>query len=111
MRKRGSADVYTIVPNAFASVKNIIKTNLEKTPTEKVVYTELCMTFDAKGTDDLKFGTGNPLYPKIAAVVANQLLYVVDNTAKVSAGVMCIDLEGYSDAEMKALKNEVDHKR
>ena len=111
MRLRGSDDVYTIAPVAFASVKNIIKTKLEKTAVEKGVYNELCMTFDPKGTSDLKEGTGNPLQPKIAAVVANQLLFVVDNSAKITTGVMCVVLVGYSDAEMKALQNQVEHKR
>jgi hypothetical protein len=42
MRIRGSNEVYTIVPGAFASVKNIISVKLEKTP----IDTALVMTFD-----------------------------------------------------------------
>ena len=111
MRKRGSNDVYAIAPNAFASVKNIINTKLEKTPIDKGVYTSFCMTFDSKGTNDLKKGTGNLLHPKIAVVVANQLLYVVENNANIKTGIMCVALVGYSDPEMKALQNEVEQKR
>jgi hypothetical protein len=111
MRIRGSNEVYTIAPDAFASVKNIIKTKLERTQTEKGVYTDLCMTFDSKGTNDLKEGTGKLLHPKMAVVVANQLLYVVDNNANITAGVVYVTLLGFSDSEMKVLQNEVDHKK
>jgi hypothetical protein len=111
MRKRGSDEFYTIAPAAFASVRNIANTKLKKTNTDKGVYTELCMTFDAKGANDLAEGTGNLLHPKIAVVVANQLLYVVDNTAKIKTGVMFISLEGYTDPELKTLQDEVGHKR
>lgn len=111
MRKRGSDEVFTIARTAFASVKNIASTKLKKTYTDKGVYAELCMTFDAKGTNDLAAGTGNPLQPKIAVVVANQLLWVVDNTAKIKTGVMNVYLEGYTDPELKTLQDEVEHKR
>lgn len=111
MRKRGSDEVYTIAPAASASVKNIVHTKLKKTYNEKGVYAELCMTFDSKGTNDLAEGTGNLFHPKIAVVVANQLLFVVDNTAKIKTGVMNVYLGGYTDPELKALQAEVEHKR
>jgi len=111
MRKRGSDEVYTIAPAAFASVKDIANTKLKKTYTDSGMYAELCMTFDSKGTHDLAAGTGNLLHPKMALVIANQLLYVVDNTAKIKTGIMYVDLEGYTDPELKTLQNEVDHKR
>ncbi|WP_295674696.1 hypothetical protein [uncultured Mucilaginibacter sp.] len=112
MRMRGSGDVFVIARNAFASVKNIVKATLKKTSTKKGVYTELCMTFDSKGTHDLKEGTGNfLLQPKIAMVVANQLLYVVDNNAKITTGVVFVALLGYSDTEMRALQDQVEHKK
>ena len=111
MRKRGSHEVYTIAPAAFASVKNIVNTKLKKTYTDKGVYAELCMTFDSKGTNDLADGTGNVLHPQIAVVVANQLLFVVNNTAKIKTGVMNVYLDGYTDPELKALQDAVEHKR
>lgn len=107
MRIRGSNEIYTIAPGAFASVKNIISVKLKKTP----IDTALVMTFDPKGTNDLKEGTGKLFHPKMAVVVANQLLYVVDNNANITAGVVHVQLLGYSDREMKALKNEVEQKR
>ena len=111
MRKRGSDEVYTIAPAAFASVKNIADAKLKKTYTDSGVYAEVCMTFDSKGTNDLADGTGNVLHPKIAVVIANQLICVVDNTAKIKTGVMNVYLEGYTDPELKALQDAVEHKR
>ncbi len=112
MRVRGSDNVYTIAPNAFASVKNIIKAELIISPDEKELHTSLRMAFDAKGTNELKEGTSSfLLHPKIAVIVANQLLYVVDNNAKITTGVMFVELMDYSDLEMKALQNQVEHKR
>jgi hypothetical protein len=111
MRKRGSDEVYYIAPAAFASVKNIANTKIKKTYTDSGVYAEIRIAFDSKGTNDLAEGTGNILHPKIAVVIANQLLYVVDNTYKMKAGVMYVYLEGYTDPELKALQDEVEHKR
>jgi len=111
MRKRGSNEVYTIAPAAFASVKNIVNTKLKKTYNDSGVYAEIRMEFDAKGTNDLADGTGNVLHPKIAVVVANQLLFVVDNAAKIKTGVMNVYLDGYTDPELKALQDAVEHKR
>ena len=107
MHLRGSKEIYNIAPEAFASAKNIIKTKVEKKHHGKETYTELCITFDAKGTKDLKEGTGNPLRPKLAVVVANQLLYVINNTAKITTGIMYIDLLDFSDAEIDALQNDL----
>ena len=111
MLREKSNEIYTISPLPFASVENISKTKLEKTHLNESDYTELCMTFDNKGTKDLAEGTGNPLHPKIAVVVANRLLYVVDNTAPIKTGVMCGGLVGYSDEEMKIMQISPDNKR
>lgn len=65
-----SETVYTIASHPFASVKNINQIKLETTHLKDRDDTELCMTFDDKGTKDLEEGTGNLMHPKIAVVVA-----------------------------------------
>ncbi len=111
MRLRGSDEVYTIARDAFASGKDIVDTRWETTSTKAGVNTNLCMKFNYKGTNDLKDGMGNPMHPKIAAVVANQLLFVVDNSTKVTGGEMCVALIGFSKSEMKAIRLDVMHKK
>jgi hypothetical protein len=111
MRLERSDDVYAISPSAFASVEDLSQTKLEKTHLEGGDYTELCMTFNSKGTKDLAEGTGNPLHLKIAVVVANRLLYIVENTTSIKTGVMCVGLTGYSEKEMEEMKTSVDNKR
>jgi hypothetical protein len=111
MRKEQSAEIYTISLVPFASVENIIKTKFEKTHLKNGDYTELCMTFDNKGTKDLAKGTGNPSHPKIAVVIANRLLYVVENTTSIKTGIMCVGLIGYSEQEMEKMRDSVDIKR
>ena len=106
-----SNEIYTISPSPFASVENVIKTKIEKTQLKNGDYTELCMTFDKIGTENLTEGTGNPLHPKIAVVVANHLLYVVENTTSIKTGVMCVGLVGYSEKEMEEMRHSVDIKR
>jgi len=63
------------------SVKNIIKTKWKKL-SEKGVDDRACMTFDSKGTNDLKEGTGKLLHPKIAVVVATSfyMLLIITQT-------------------------------
>ena len=106
-----SETVYTIASSPFASVKNISKVKLETTHLKDRNDAELCLTFDKKGTRDLEEGTGNAMHPKIAVVVANRLLYVVENTSKIKTGIMCIALIGYSGQEMEAMRYTVENKR
>ena len=111
MRKEHSNEIYTLSPNAFASVKNVIKTKLERTKGEQGIYTEMCMTFDEHGTKDLKEGTGNIAHTKIAAVIANKLLFVVENRVSIKTGIMCVGLVGYSEEVMQDMKHAVDNKQ
>jgi hypothetical protein len=111
MRKEKSNETYVLAPLPFASVNNIIKTELTRTKLKDGIYTELCMTFDNIGTKDLEEGTGNPLHPKMAVVITNKLMYVVDNTVKIKTGVMFVGLIGYSEQEMKIMKKAVDNKK
>jgi len=110
-RVEKSETVYTIAPSPFASVKNISKVKLETIHLKDRDDAELCLTFDDQGTRDLEEGTGNPMHPKIAVVVANRLLYVVENRSKIKTGIMCIALIGYSGQEMEAMRHTVENKR
>ncbi len=110
-RKDKSETVYTIASSPFASVKNIGKVKLETAHLKNRNDAELCLTFDKKGTKDLEEGTGDPMHPKIAIVIANKLLYVVENTSKIKTGIMCIALIGYSEQEMETMRRSVENKR
>jgi len=55
--------------------------------------------------------TGNPLYPYIAIVVANRLLYVVEVQAKTLTGKTNILLNDYSKEEMEAMVDAINKKR
>jgi hypothetical protein len=111
MREDKSNEIYTISPLPFASVKNISKTKFEKGQLQKGEYTALCMTFDDTGTKNLAKGTGNPLHPKIAVIIANRLLYVVESRTSIKTGIMCVALLGYSEKEMEEMHNSIDIKR
>jgi hypothetical protein len=110
MKDESSGDYYSLAKAPFASVTNIKQTELKTTKLEQGDYTELCMTFDNKGTKDLGDGTGNSLHSKIAVVIVGKLLYVVDNTTKIKTGVMCVGLVGYSKEQMTEIKKAVDQK-
>ncbi|MDB4920049.1 MAG: hypothetical protein JWQ54_2032 [Mucilaginibacter sp.] len=111
MREEKSDEIYTISPLPFASVKNISKVKFEKVQLREGEYTELCMTFDDTGTKNVAKGTGNPQHPKIAVIIANRLLYVVENRTSIKTGIMCVALLGYSEKEMEEMRNSIDIKR
>lgn len=111
MREEKSDEIYTIAPLPFASVKNIVRITSEKGQYQKQEYTNLCMTFDDTGTKDLAKGTGNPLHPKIAVIIANRLLYVIENKTPIKSGTTCVILLGYSKKEMDEMRNSIDKKR
>lgn len=111
MKKENSDEIYSIAKVPFASVSNIAKVELEQTKSDGKMYSNLCMTFDAKGTKDLEEGTGNPLHPQLAIVIANKLLYVVDNNVNSKIGIMCVTLVGYSAKEIQTMLQAVVDKR
>lgn len=112
MREEKTNDIYTVARLPFASVQNITKTNFEKGHLQNGgEYTELCMTFNEKGTKAIAEATGNPLHPKIAVVIANKLLYVVENSTVIKTGVMCVAVVGYSEKEMEEMRKAIENKR
>lgn len=111
MRKEQSNEVYSIAKKPFVSVNNIMHCNIQFDSTEIGIEGILNMEFDEKGTQRFKDITGNPLYPYIAVVVANRLLYVVDVQAKISTGKSRVLLDGYSKEEMQAMADEIIKKR
>jgi len=110
-RVEKSETVYTIAPSPFTAVKNISKVKLRTTHFKDKDDAELCLTFDDQGTKDIEEGTGNSMHLKVAVVIANKLLYVVENTSKIKTGIMCIALIGYSEQEMEAMRHSVENKR
>jgi len=110
IKKDAPNEIYSLSKEPFASVDNISNTRLVTQTPDSGPYTELCMTFDAKGKEDLEEGTGNGLHPRIAFVLDGKLLYVVDNISKIRTGIMCVELVGYSDEAMAAMKKAVDQK-
>lgn len=107
MHKYRSEDRYTFAPTPFAGVTHITDVKLVQTPIKNGVYNELCLTFDSVGTKDLAAGTGNPLHPQIAAVVANKLLFVVKNEVSIKTGIMYVGLVDFTDTEMEEIRKSV----
>lgn len=107
MHKYRTEDRYTLAPTPFAGVTHITDVKLVQTPNENGVYNELCLTFDSVGTKELAAGTGNPLHPQIAAVVANKLLFVVKNEVSIKTGIMYVGLVDFTDTEMEEIRKAV----
>lgn len=111
MRKEQSNEVYSIAKKPFVSVANILHCNIQIDTTDAGIDGTLNMEFDEKGTQNFKDITGNPLYPYIAVVVANRLLFVVEVQDKVTTGKARILINGYSKEEMEAMVDAISKKR
>jgi hypothetical protein len=111
MRKAQSDEVYKIASKPFVSVNNILHCSLQIDTTDNRILGSIIMDFDEKGTKDFINVTGNPSYPFIAVVIANRLLYVVENREKMTKGKMTVLLDGYSKEEMQSMVNEVKKKK
>jgi hypothetical protein len=111
IRKEKSDEIYSLSPTPFVSVNDVTKAELQKTKLEDGIYNQLCLTFNDIGKQNLKEGTGSRKYAKIACVIANRLLYVVENKNSIDGGNMCIGLVDYSEKEMQTMLNEVLHKK
>ncbi|MDO6432757.1 hypothetical protein Q4E93_19275 [Flavitalea sp. BT771] len=107
MREENTNNFFSIARTPFASVDNISSAKVQKEDYNGKTITSLCLTFDAKGTRDLQDGTGDPAHPKLALVIANKLLYVVDNSAKISKGVMNIMLDDYSEKDIQSMEKAI----
>lgn len=111
MRKEQSNEVYSIAKSPFVSVTNIVHCSLQIDTTETGLEGIINMEFDDKGTQSMKDITGNPLYPYIAVVVANKLLYVVEVQGKITTGKTRILLDDYSMDEMQSMVYAINKKR
>lgn len=111
MRKEQSNEVYSIAKKPFLSVDNILHCRLQLDGLGEGIHGIINMEFDEKGTQNFKDITGNPLYPYIAVVVANRLLYVVEVQGNVTSNKADIILTDYSNKEMQAMVDEINKKR
>lgn len=111
MRKAQSDQVYSVAKKPFVSVDNILHCSLQIDTIEDAIEGSINMGFDEKGTQNFKDITGNPLHPYIAVVVANRLLYVVENQQKITTGKTRILIDGYSKEEMQAMVDEIKKKK
>lgn len=111
MRKDHSAEDYDISEKPFVSVKNILSASAQKNAIEGRGMYDVNIVLDNAGTKDFALGTGNPEHPYIAVVIANRLLYVVENTTQITTGKMQIMLVGYSEKEVNDMIDAIHHKR
>jgi len=110
MRMENTDLFYSLTKTAFGAVEDIRLTRLETTKTPEGENTALCLELNKKGTKELADGTGNPEHSEIAIVVTGKLFYVVKNFSKITTGVVCLTLDGYSRQELIELKKKIDNK-
>lgn len=111
MVKEHTLQVYNLNRLPFASVEQVARYHVEKRPSGNEIFASLVLEFDKEGTQSLLEGTGNPVYPYVAVVIANRLLYVVKNEAKIKRGVMTISLVGYTDAQIEEMVKAIYQKK
>jgi len=111
MRKDHSDEDYNISEKPFVSVKNILSASAQKNVVEGREMYDVNIVLDNAGTKDFALGTGNPEHPYIAVVIANRLLYVVENTTQITTGKMQIMLVDYSEKEVNDMIDAIHHKR
>jgi len=111
MKLENSGEFFLVDKSAFASVDHIEDNDIQKNKTEQGISKSLYLKFDSEVTKDLAEGTGNPFHSKIAVVIANKLLYVVENNAKIKTGVMNIYVGNYSDQGIQEMQNAIANKK
>ncbi len=111
MQKVHSDETYAINRRPAVTVQNVVDAKLEKPHDQRYSYTDLSLTMDRDGATALKDLTGNPEYLYIAAVVANKLLFVVENSAKITGGKMTVSLVDFTDEEIRKMFAAVKQKK
>ena len=111
MHKDHSDENYNISPKPFVSVQNILRANAQKNIVQGRVTYGVTIVLDNQGTTDLAEATGNSSYPYIAIVMANRLLYVVENTSKIKTGIMQVILVDYAENEIDEMVNAIIKKK
>ena len=111
MRKDHSNEVYNISRNPFVSIKNILRAAAQKNVIQGHDTYGVTIVLDNAGTKAFEQGTGNSAHPYVAVVIANRLLYVVENTSKIKTGIMQIALVDYSEKEVNDMIEAITQKR
>lgn len=111
MQKDHSEEAYSISKNPFVSIKTILRASAQKNVIQGRDTYGVTIVLDNQGTKELEQETGNPSQPYIAVVIANRLLYVVENTSKIKTGIMQIILVDYSEKEVNDMIDAINQKR
>lgn len=111
MQQDHTDEVYHLKPLPFVSVRNVVSARLLRHRYDNKFVSLLDLTFDDQGTTALKEIGLAVIHKKIAVVVANRLLYVIDEAAQIDKGETIIILEDYSQQEIESMLNAVLHKR
>lgn len=111
MQRDHSTEVYNISEKPFVSTKNILRATAQKNVIEGRDTYGVTIILDNEGTKYLEQGTGNSSHTYIAIVIANRLLYVVENTSQIKTGIMQIILVDYSEKEVNEMIDAINQKR
>lgn len=111
MRMDKSNEYFFVSKIPFASVDNVENVEYSVTKIGNDTFRILTLYFDDIGTKSLKQVTGNSSFPLIAAVVANKLLFVVENHSKIETGNMRLILNEYKEEEILDMKKAISEKK
>jgi hypothetical protein len=111
MQKDHSDEYYDISKKPFVSIKNILRATAQKNIIHGRDTYGVTIVLDNAGTKDLEQGTGNSEHPYIAVVIANRLLYVVENKSQIKTGIMQIILVDYTEKEVNDMIDAINQKR
>lgn len=95
--------VYELDSVPFVSVNNVTEVRYMQADGQRQMTDEICLILDDKGLQNLGEGTGNSVHPKMAVVLANHLLYVVETPQKITSKEMCILIADYSKDEQRSI--------
>jgi hypothetical protein len=111
MQKDHSDEIYNISKTPFVSINNILRATAQKNVIQGRDTYGITIVLDNPGAKDLEQETGNPSHQYIAVVIANRLLYVVENTSQIKTGIMQIILVDYSEKEVSNMIDAINEKR
>ena len=111
IKRDRSDEFYNISKTPFVSVKNVLRAIPQKNVIQGRDTYALTIVLDNQGTSDLEKGTGNRSQQHIAVVIANRLLYVVENTTQIKTGIMQLHLLDYSEKEVNDMVSAINQKR
>lgn len=106
-----STDTFFIQRYPIVTAKNFTTLEIYESDADGIKYVGMTMRLDEKGTQSWSVATEKSIGKQLAFILDNQLLFVAQVNAQITAGIAALNRGIYSKAELESFKTTIENER